>query len=226
MYPAEQLPQQQYFIVCDGVGGHAKGEVASKLAIDVWCKFLEKEPPLVVANYYFSEGFEYVKQQFDEAISTDEGLKDMATTLTLLLFNRRNAHIVHLGDSRVYHIRNGKIQFQTRDHSLVNQLLDSGVITEEEAIQHPQKNIITKALMHRLDENVYLSYQMIPELQANDYFLLCTDGVVEGFPSNDKIEALFAANTDLQLLAEELNIQCKALSNDNYTYALIQILPE
>jgi PPM family protein phosphatase len=223
VYPVEAEVDTNYFIVCDGVGGHAKGEVASEKAISFWTDYLEQDLPPVLTQYYFSEGFEYVKQQFDAAIAEDDSLRDMATTLSMLLLNRQNAHIAHLGDSRVYHIREGKVLFQTQDHSLVNQLLASGLITEEEAIQHPQKNIITKALMHQLDENVHMSYTMIADVQAGDCFLLCTDGVVEGFPSNDEFEKLFSAHTTIEELSTRISDQCAILSNDNFTYALITI---
>jgi protein phosphatase len=101
----------------------------------------------------------------------------MASTLTLLAIHEGGITVAHVGDSRVYHIRDGQILYKTTDHSLVNQLLEQEIITPEEAIGHPQRNVIVRAM--QAERKVKADVQLITDIKPNDYFLLCTDGVLE-----------------------------------------------
>src|SRR5690606_16489553 len=120
-----------FFIVCDGVGGSNKGEVASRKACEYFSESLKNSSDFSLTG--LEKALVQCENKFDEYTRQNPDAKGMATTLTLLKFLSGKAVIAHIGDSRVYHIRNGEILFQTTDHSFVNELVASGFLTPEEA---------------------------------------------------------------------------------------------
>ena len=163
------------FVVADGIGGFEAGEVASSIAIDV-LKELEPE-----------ESFEKAIQEANRRILAagrgDEKLSGMGTTVVALRFGgtgeEPQAEVAHVGDSRAYLLRGGDLKPLTEDHSLVAELVRSGDLTRAQAAEHPQKNLITRALGAEEDVNVDT---MVLPVVAGDRLLLCSDGLTDMVP--------------------------------------------
>ena len=132
--------------------------------------------------------------------------------------------MAHIGDSRIYHIRpNTGIMYQSSDHSLVNDLLRAGELTEKEAINFPQKNIITRAMQPNLERRHKADVYSFNDIQKGDYFFLCSDGVLEQLTNDKLCEILATSNlSDCQKLNAIKNI-CDGKTKDNYTCYLIPV---
>lgn len=170
------------YILCDGMGGHEKGEVASATVCDAMSRFISES----YSGGVFSENdFNKVLDAAYNALDTKDGEEShkMGTTLTFLLFHEGGCFMAHIGDSRIYHIRPSeygadRILHVTRDHSLVNDLIAIGELTPEEAKTSKQRNIITKALQphsNRYKADVF----NVTDIRPGDYFYMCSDGMVE-----------------------------------------------
>lgn len=182
--PGTASLDDRIFIVCDGVGGSQNGEIASRIVSESAGNSLLKTGQTKISTAYINQLLSEAKAKLLN-YARGHGLSaDMATTFTLLIFLNEKAFISWCGDSRVYHIRNGEILFQTEDHSLVNSLVKNGEITSEEALAHPQKNIILKAIKADDTEPEADGYWM-NEIKDGDYFLLCTDGLLENIGERD-----------------------------------------
>lgn len=165
-------------VVCDGMGGANGGQIASTMAVDMISsrlksQYREHAGKNIVRNMLVC-ACEAANATVFAKSEEDEELKGMGTTAIAAVISKDTLHILHIGDSRVYLIRGGKIVRLTKDHSIVQELVETGQITEDEAKQHPQKNVITKALGVR----GILDYDYIEEpILEEDRILLCTDGL-------------------------------------------------
>jgi len=157
--------------VADGMGGHKGGEVASTSARDDLLRELEGKTPSVAA---LSGAIEEVNRQIYHQQEHDDALTGMGTTLSVLWMSDNFVYIGHVGDSRVYLLRDGEFRQMTLDHSLVEQLVREGVLTEEEAQNHPMRNIITRAI--GTDESVEVDVA-VEERRKGDLWLACSDGL-------------------------------------------------
>lgn len=157
--------------VADGMGGHKGGEVASTSARDDLLRELEGKTPSVAA---LSGAIEEVNRQIYHQQEHDDALTGMGTTLSVLWMSYNFVYIGHVGDSRVYLLRDGEFKQMTLDHSLVEQLVREGVLTEEEAQNHPMRNIITRAI--GTDESVEVDV-VVEERRKGDLWLACSDGL-------------------------------------------------
>ena len=157
--------------VADGMGGHKGGEVASTSARDDLLRELEGKTPSVAA---LSGAIEEVNRQIYHQQEHDDALTGMGTTLSVLWMSDNFVYIGHVGDSRVYLLRDGEFRQMTLDHSLVEQLVREGVLTEEEAQNHPMRNIITCAI--GTDESVEVDV-VVEERRKGDLWLACSDGL-------------------------------------------------
>ena len=157
--------------VADGMGGHKGGEVASTSARDDLLRELEGKTPSVAA---LSGAIEEVNRQIYHQQEHDDALTGMGTTLSVLWMSDNFVYIGHVGDSRVYLLRDGEFKQMTLDHSLAEQLVREGVLTEEEAQNHPMRNIITRAI--GTDESVEVDV-VVEERRKGDLWLACSDGL-------------------------------------------------
>lgn len=157
--------------VADGMGGHKGGEVASTSARDDLLRELEGKTPSVAA---LSGAIEEVNRQIYHQQEHDDALTGMGATLSVLWMSDNFVYIGHVGDSRVYLLRDGEFKQMTLDHSLVEQLVREGVLTEEEAQNHPMRNIITRAI--GTDESVEVDV-VVEERRKGDLWLACSDGL-------------------------------------------------
>lgn len=209
------------FIVCDGVGGQNKGEVASSLVCSSIKDFLVANP-ITDDIKWVQDAIKFTEQNFDLVTEKDYNAKGMASTLALVVFTERDLIVAHCGDSRVYHFRNKEILFQTRDHSYTNLLILRGEISQEEAIVHPKKNVITRCI-EGVNNPTKADVSILDNLMSGDFILICTDGVMEAW-SDVELANLMLPDLEIQLITKSLILKCDSLSNDNYTAILIKIL--
>jgi len=169
---------QQLIAVADGMGGHAAGEVASRIAVEV----LQALAPTLVSTDLDEDSVEdllmHSLHSIDSEISavTDEEIekRGMGTTLTALLIRGKYISLLHVGDSRCYRLRGNTLEQLSNDHTVIQELLDQGAISVAEAAEHPQRSMLTQAL--RGDGDVTPVLQMY-EVKKGDRYLLCSDGL-------------------------------------------------
>lgn len=163
--------------VADGMGGHKAGEVASKLALDSLAHCLRENSDTLQTDpdVAMERAFKYANAKvFDYASEHGEEFRGMGTTVTAIIPRGDDIYIAHVGDSRAYLVRGHEIKLLTDDHSLVNELLKSGGLTEEEAQNHPQRNILTRAIGTSQDVKVDIRKEPVTQ---GDIIVLCTDGL-------------------------------------------------
>ncbi len=169
------LEDRNLFLVCDGVGGQKDGAKASHMAVEAIRRLTESIPPESAVDEaklktYFDTILTNINRFVYDAAKSHAGTDGMATTLVLAFFAWGNCYVVNLGDSRAYLVRDGRLIQITRDHTYVNQLLAAGTITEEEAKDHPNRNMITKALGAELTVDPdYFTFRTEP----GDCIILC-----------------------------------------------------
>ena len=213
---------QRLFMVCDGVGGAEKGEIASALACDSFQSFfntfLDEDDP---SEDFLNRAVHYTESRFDEYVVQHPEAKGMATTMTLLYIGVSGITIAHIGDSRIYQFREGSIIYETNDHSLVHSWVDLGIITKEEAAVHPQKNVITRAIMGA-DNSVNADVVFISDVLDGDMFFMCTDGVTECF-SNEDLTKVFSSDKNAELIKDTIVEYCSDKAKDNFSFYIIPI---
>ena len=221
--------EDRLFILCDGMGGHAAGEVASAAVCEAMSKTI---------NDALEKGEKFSEQLLLDAISaaydlldardtSEDGQKKMGTTMTFLMLHEGGATIAHIGDSRVYHIRpkTGKkedLVFCTRDHSLVNDLIKIGELTEEEALNHPQKNVITRAMQPNQEHRHKADIITKKNIRPGDYFYMCSDGMLE--QTSDDNLCFMLANDVTDEEKRDMLIRVSKNNHDNHSAHLIHIL--
>ena len=205
-------------IVCDGLGGNKAGEVASKLTVETIYevfKNMNQNDFLVRIQNSITEANRTVL----EKSSNDVELNGMATTAEVLFLKGDNAYWGHVGDSRIYNLRNGKLKQLTKDHSLVQKLVDEGYLTLKEAENHPNKNIIMRALGDSENVEVDVSKLKINPAEFGKFFV-CTDGVTTVL-QNDELEKILN-NNNVHYISEVIaNMVEKRGAPDNYTFVII-----
>lgn len=224
VYPliGKATANDKLFLVCDGVGGAAKGEVASQLAMQSFAEFFIKNAVEVSDETVINQALDFVQDKFDAYIGANPTAKGMACTLTLLHLHEGGASIAHAGDSRVYHIRKGKIQWQTEDHKMVMEMLKAGVLTPEQAANHPQSNVISRAIQGKIVKPIKADFKLIDSIEPNDSFFMCTDGVLESI-SDDLLEDIIGnaeSNEEKIKLIQQI---CEGQSSDNFSAYFIKI---
>lgn len=213
----------QLFIVCDGVGGSSFGEVASDIATH---SFYEVFKHAVIGNEYdfkakLQEALSLFQQKVGDYVETNPGAASTSTTLTLLTIHQHQAYLAWCGDSKIFQLRNGCPVFKSRDHSLVAELIAQGVITEKEALTHPQRNIITRSLSTHTKQSDIES-AIVTDIRDGDWFLLCTDGLMEQFTEDQFATVLhpFHAGTDYTEVIDNI---CRNKTKDNYSMYLLHV---
>lgn len=230
LYPAlgKSTPDDRLFILCDGMGGHEKGEVASATV----CETISR---VVLSAWHSGEALsdelflQALSAAYDALDTKDNGEeRKMGTTLTFLCLHANGATVAHIGDSRIYQLRPAsknspaQIVFRTQDHSLVNDLVKIGEITEEEAKHHPQKNVITRAMQPCLEQRAKADIAHLTDVQTGDYFFMCSDGMLEQSTDDNILNIITKPNaTDEQKL--EMLRQVTDENKDNHTAHLVHI---
>ena len=224
-YRAGELPGGAVWaLVCDGMGGAKGGREASQGACNVIENFFQEQYAQCGAGQeepFLKKALLYANRFVFQKAAHEEALAGMGTTAVCALVRSGNVYLCHAGDSRAYLIRDGKLTQLTHDHSYVQELVDCGTITAEEAEHHPQKNIITKALG--------VDYRLEPEftaakLKREDRLLLCTDGLTNMVPV-EEMEELLAQGTFYDLPDRLIEAANAHGGSDNITALLLAVEP-
>lgn len=212
-------------IVADGMGGHQAGDVASRLAVESFRSMLERQHERSEVSQ--QEGKMLLRQAIAEAnekvyemASRNERYHSMGTTVVAAMLGGGSAVIGHVGDSRAYRVSKERLSLLTEDHSLVNELLKSGQLSQEEAANHPRKNVLTRAI--GTDAHVEIDVQSLP-WSSEDLLLLCSDGLTNMVGEEQILAVLAQESDDLGAKADQLIQQAlEAGGDDNVTVVLLQ----
>lgn len=230
LYPPENEADEkaQLFVVCDGMGGADKGEIASQLLCNGVVAYASSMGYPVFDQVHLQTALDQVYDAYQTYLRQYPLTNRMGSTLALLQFHENGANVAHIGDSRVYQLRAGKIIFQTKDHKQVNDMVEAGIITETQAQTHPWRNRLSRAVVVSSADSESSSAHSVPDLTvltdivAGDYFFMCTDGVLEQI-DNSTLETLLAGNRPDQAKLDSLTALCDGQTKDNYSAYLIGI---
>jgi PPM family protein phosphatase len=211
------------YVVADGMGGHAGGDIASALATQHVAKIDDVYPDSDQAISSLLEAMREANRNLSDTVSKFNYLAGMGTTMDAVIFTGSIANIAHIGDSRVYLMRDSKLTQITKDHTFVQQLIDAGRITEEEALVHPRRNVILRVLGDTSEEPEFDIHQI--EVQPGDRLLLCSDGLCGVVPNYLIEENMKVANLDeaIELLIDEAK---EYGAPDNVTVLLLEVRDE
>ena len=228
-------PDLGLYIVADGMGGHAAGEVASKTAVDTIEAFINDtrdadanrtwpfpyDTTLSMAGNRLKAAFRLANRRLGVAMAGDENLRGMATTAAAVLIDDGRPAIAHVGDSRVYRLRDGELQQITDDHSWVSEQVRAGILSDADARRHPWRNVVTRAIAGGDDPDVEIADLL---LANGDRLLICSDGL-SGVVPPDRLVAILLRQASLkdtcQALIDSAN---EAGGPDNITVLMAQIV--
>ena len=228
------LPEESLYIVADGMGGHASGEVASQMSVETITSFFRMTTKDEEVTWPFKEeknlrydenrlvaAIKFSNQRIYESAARDARLKGMGTTIVTAFFTQGGAYLGHVGDSRGYRIRDGKIEQITEDHSLLNDYIKANKLTPEEIETFPHKNVIVRAL--GMKDTVQVDVNRL-DPKPGDYYLLCSDGL-SGMITDDEICQFITQAASLEAACEALVNGANANGGtDNITVALVQFM--
>jgi PPM family protein phosphatase len=227
-------PDLGLYVVADGMGGHAAGEVASRLAVEVIEAFIKDtrdadlnrtwpfpyDTTLSLDGNRIKAAFRLANRRIATAMDADDTLRGMATTAAAVLITNGTPVIAHVGDSRVYRFRDGKLEQITEDHSWVSEQVRAGVLTDADARRHPWRNVVTRALSGGDDPHVDVSEI---EVRPDDRLLICSDGL-SGVVGFEKLQEIIAKTPSLDDTCRTLIAAANdAGGPDNITVAMLKV---
>ena len=208
-------------LVADGMGGHSAGEVASRMAVEV------------ITHVYYEDGGEpqsALKKAFREAnraihktAEKDESKTGMGTTCTALVLQNGTAISAHVGDSRLYLVREGAIYLMTEDHSAVMEMVKAGLISIQQARHHPDKNVILRAMGSHADVEVTTWQEPFP-VRAGDCFLLCSDGLYD-LIEDEEIRRVVESKEPRSACESLIALAKERGGHDNISVGIVSLLP-
>lgn len=208
------------FLVCDGMGGAAAGEVASSLAVDEVMRMLTNRAPEAPLTSLVERAISTANHAIYSRSQSNAKLNGMGTTLVALVAEERRVQILNVGDSRCYRLRAGMFEQITQDHSLVDEQVRLGRMSPAEALRSPLRNVITRALgtQSRITPDIF-------DLEADpgDLFLLCTDGLTREVPDAGLAAILSGSLTLAEMCNELVSAANQAGGSDNITCLLVRV---
>lgn len=215
------------FVVADGMGGHAGGEYASAIAVNTVEEIvssMEGDPtavgeatdPVEVTRTKLTHAIRLAGRRIFEKAREQPEYHGMGTTAVTLLVDTGNAYVAHVGDSRVYMMRDNRIEQVTEDHSLIAEKVRHGLITPEEAKNHRMRNVITRSLGYQEDVEVDLTVRAI---QKGDQFLLCSDGL-SGHVEDDEMREHMMNYRPQEAARRLIELACERGGEDNITVVI------
>ncbi|HUF46707.1 MAG TPA: PP2C family serine/threonine-protein phosphatase [Vicinamibacterales bacterium] len=222
------------FMVADGMGGHAAGEVASRLAVQTVEAFVGDtsdadpnrtwpfpyDPELSLDANRLRAAFRLANRRIAAAMGEDDGLRGMATTAAAVLLGREGPVVAHVGDSRVYRYRAGALTQITQDHSWVSEQVRAGILSDADARRHPWRNVVTRALSGGDDPEVEVRRL---DLESGDRLLICSDGL-SGVVTTERMQEIVGAGQGLDETCRALIAAAnEAGGPDNITVAMLQV---
>jgi protein phosphatase len=225
--------EEGLYVVADGMGGHAHGEVASRLAVETIEEFIKLtsgdtdvtwpygiDESLSLNGNRLKTSIRFANQRLIEHARSSAGCEGMATTVVAVLVEDDVAEIAHVGDSRVYLVRDGEIVRVTSDHSWVNEQVQSGVIDSEQARNHPLRNVVTRALGGRPELEVDVTTL---ELKSGDRLLLCSDGLTTMLDDGEILRTVLGGDGGVDQTDELIERANASGGEDNTTAILLKV---
>ena len=208
-------------VVCDGMGGNAGGNIASSTAVRsisqrITTAYRDNMSPASIRNLLITAITNSNIEIYDMAEATPK-LRGMGTTVVAVIVGKNTVYIAHAGDSRAYLISQHAIRQVTRDHSVVQKMVESGEITEEQALNHPNRNLITRAL--GVSENIQVDYGE-EDLHGGEVVFICTDGLTN-FVTDEEIQNLVMESTDSDCANSLVDLANAHGGGDNITVVVI-----
>ncbi|MCI5839722.1 MAG: Stp1/IreP family PP2C-type Ser/Thr phosphatase [Peptoniphilaceae bacterium] len=218
-YGSVKKGKNRFFIVADGMGGYKGGEIASKLAVNSFLRFIEENDSDNLYNLQ-EDALSYSNTKVYEESKKNEEYSLMGTTVVCVCIDvdKNLLHFSHIGDSRAYLFRDNTLKQITRDHSLVNDLLDSGSLTPEEAKNYKNKNTITRAVG---SESKIKIDSISFEMQKNDIILLVTDGLTDEVGEKEIIEIVSKNKSSEEISSNLVDLAIENGGHDNITITTI-----
>lgn len=225
--------KESLFVVADGMGGHAAGEIASRIAVDTVNEFVELtsrdkditwpfefDENITMEGNRLKTAIRLANRKVIGAIQKREDLRGMGTTIVSLWFHGRRAYVGHVGDSRAYLVRDNQLSQLTSDHSWVNEQQRKGTLSREQARTHPFRNVVTRALGGKEKVEVDL---LEMEAKDHDLFVLCSDGISSMVEDKVILETVLASRADLEQACRKLIEQALGHGgDDNATVILVE----
>jgi PPM family protein phosphatase len=209
-----EFESRKFYIVCDGLGGNGNGHIASKLVVKTVKESLLKSKSI-------SEAVQDAEKVLSSYKKKNPSTDYMATTIAVAEILDNEILVSWAGDSRVYQFRDGKILFKTTDHTWVADAIKKDVLSSVEALFHPRVNELTKSIKDA-SKPVKLEQVLIEEIEPNDYFLICSDGITESWIDTD-LQELFSGGKTSNEIIDKLNKNCNIFSEDNYSAIVIKV---
>ena len=208
------------FVVADGMGGHVAGEIASKRAATTVSRYVQENAGLNSFEEMLKQAIDHANTSTYQLAQSKEELNGMGTTITAVYVDGDTVYWGHVGDSRMYLVRNGKFSQITGDHSLVWELVQSGSITKEEAKIHPKRNMLTRAVgtscLIKIDTGVIV-------WESGDIILMCTDGLTNMVSEQDIYKFINNHQGDFESILDQLVVHAKNAGGfDNITAILLK----
>ncbi len=209
------------FAVADGMGGHKAGEIASRVTLEALRDTMAREGREASPNRTLTRALQTAGLRIFSSTEQDPELRGMGTTLTAMLVSGNQATLVHVGDSRCYRWRGGRLEQITEDHSWVWEQRKAGLISDADVFTHPMRNVITRSVGHGGESNPDI---LTIDLAAGDLFVLCTDGLC-GYVSDERIAgAVAAAGANPQAVVDGLiAIALEQGGEDNVTVVVLRV---
>ena len=207
--------EPETFVVADGMGGAQAGEVASQMLVETVKEFLSETPPY--NEQILSQAILLANRKILNLARQNPNYLGMGTTATILSLDDRKAYFAHVGDSRIYRLRNNFLEQLTEDHSYVETLVRRGEITPEEARVHPMKNVLTQAV--GVVENISVDTANFP-VESGDTFLLCTDGLTNMVDDENIAKILQGASNPADAL---IDAALRAGGRDNISVIVVGV---
>jgi serine/threonine protein phosphatase PrpC len=214
------------FAVADGMGGHAGGEIASKMACQGMADYYSEKTDRPESSGYFKAKLGHLRSSINivhnkiiEYGRINREFQDMGTTLSVLVLTKGKALLAHVGDSRIYRLRQGRLQQLTEDHSMAQLFIRMGYLTPEKVANHPIRHVLSQAVGQGIDD----IFSRIENVERNDIFLMCSDGLF-GMVSDNEIRDILLHNPVVKDQCRRL--VARALENggrDNVTVMVINV---
>jgi protein phosphatase len=227
LVPAHAAENGYGMLVADGMGGHAAGEVASQAAIRFLVDLYLSAPDWILrfdedgreeVMRRAEQRFQQVKESLTQMAHGDPGLFGMGTTMTLAFSLGKEMFIAHVGDSRAYRLRDGQLERLTHDHTLVQGLVDRGLVRPADAATHPMRHVLLNVLGTQGDP-VHVEIHRL-QLADGDQILLCTDGLTDMIPDTAIVEALGQSGSAQEVCQALIDLALDAGGKDNVTVVL------
>ncbi|MEW6275778.1 MAG: Stp1/IreP family PP2C-type Ser/Thr phosphatase [Bacillota bacterium] len=214
-------PDLGLFAVADGMGGHQAGEIASKLALQVLERFLRSYlSGCADIGVVLAEGVQEANRLVYQMSTNHPGCRGMGTTLSCTVIRDRRLYLAHVGDSRIYLLQKGNIAQLTEDHSVVQEMVRNGSITEEQARQHPYRHVLTRAL--GVEPLVEVDTARLA-LQPRDMVLLCTDGLSGLLEESELCRVIYSSADPDQAVHYLVELALKRGGTDNISVVLVTV---